>query len=156
MSLSGMSLPQSATLGERLRCADAATPSLMANVISEACPRAAAACQAVKSRRIGQLIRIGAWTEAALELIEFELPQWKIRRLAYDGGDWYCALSRERELPDWLDQAAEGRHRELALAILSALVEARNQTTAGRETEAPRAPWVAGTSLEPVLVDNFS
>ena len=66
---------------------------------------------------------MGAWTDAALALIELELPQWRVRRLAYDDGEWYCSLSRGRELPDWLDQPVEGRHADLALAILSAFVE---------------------------------
>jgi hypothetical protein len=34
-------------------------------------------------------------------------------------------LSRERELPDWLDRSVEARHPDLALAILSAFIEAR-------------------------------
>lgn len=158
MSLFQTALPQvhSASLGERLRCADAATPSLIADVIGEVCPRVALAWQAVKSKQIGRLIRIGAWTEAALTLVELELPQWKVRRLAYDGGEWYCALSRERELPDWLDEAAEGHHRDLALAVLSALVEARCQTAVGRDPDVPRAPRVADSLFEPALLDNFS
>ena len=48
----------------------------------------------------------------------------EVRRITYDGGEWHCALSRERELPEWLDQAVEARHASLALAILSAYIEA--------------------------------
>jgi len=73
--------------------------------------------------RIERLLAAVALAEAALALIDLELPQWQVRRIAYDGGEWYCALSRERELPDWLDQSIEGHHHDLALAILAAFVE---------------------------------
>ena len=81
--------------------------------------------QTEKTARIERLIQSGAWTDAALALIDLELPHWQVRRIAYDEGEWYCALSRERELPDWLDQSIEARHADLALAILSAFVEAQ-------------------------------
>ena len=45
--------------------------------------------------RIERLIQWSAWTDAALALIELDLPQWQLRRIAYDGGEWRCALSRE-------------------------------------------------------------
>src|SRR6202007_1714118 len=102
-------------LSERLRDAFAATPSLIADVIREACRRFPSQGQAGKTERIETLIRMGAWTDAALALCALELPQWQVRRLAYDDGEWYCALSRARELPDWLDQSVEGRHADLAL-----------------------------------------
>lgn len=76
--------------------------------------------------RVEDLMRLGARTDAALELIGLELPQWQVRRLAYDGGEWHCALSCRRELPEWLDGTAEARNADLALAILAAGLEARS------------------------------
>ena len=98
-------------------------------VIGAACRRYPSIGQTEKTARLEQLIRTGAWTDAALALIDLELPLWQVRRLAYDDGEWHCALSRERELPDWLDQSIETRHADLALAILSAFVEARRTST---------------------------
>ena len=154
MSLLSPTLPVS--LDERVRCAGSVTPALIADVIGETCPRLSSPWQASRSKRVGQLIRLGAWTDAVLELIELALPNWKIRRLAYDGGDWYCALSRERELPDWLDQAVEARHQDLALAVLSALIEARRPTAQVQTAQLPRAPRDANTLSEPMLIDNFA
>ncbi len=94
-------------LGDRLRDAHAVTTDLMSQVIGETCRRFPSMGQTGKTARIEQLIGSGAWTDAALALIDLELPQWQVRRLAYDEGEWYCALSRERELPDWLDQSVE-------------------------------------------------
>src|SRR6266404_8632247 len=93
--------------------------------------------QTEKTARIERLIGSGAWTDAALALIDLELPQWQVRRIAYDEGEWYCALSRERELPDWLDQSVEGRHADLALAILTAFVEAERLTAPSSRTSVP-------------------
>ncbi|NPU67173.1 hypothetical protein HL667_19370 [Bradyrhizobium sp. 83012] len=75
--------------------------------------------------RIARLLETEARIDAALELIALQLPQWQLRRVAYDDGEWYCALSQQRELPDWLDRCAEAHHSDLALAILHAAAEAR-------------------------------
>src|SRR5882724_11269245 len=112
-------------LDHRLRDAHAVTSELISEAIGEACRRFPSAGQAEKTERIERLIASSAWTDAALALIDLELPLWQVRRIAYDEGEWYSALSRERELPDWLDQSIEAHHTDLALAMLSAFVEAR-------------------------------
>jgi hypothetical protein len=143
-------------LNERLRTASAVNAALMDEVIVTACRRFPSLGQSEKTARVDVLIRSGAWTDAALALIDLELPLWQVRRLAYDEGEWYCALSRERELPDWLDQSIETRHADLALAILSACVEAER---ASRPEQRTSVPAVKGTTLdfyEPVCSDNFS
>ena len=154
MSLLSETRPAPA-LGDQLRDAITVTPSLIADVIREGCRRFPSLGQADKTERIGQLIRLSAWTDAALALIELELPQWQVRRLAYDDGEWYCALSRERELPDWLDQSVESRHADLALAILSAFVEVQRLSAESPQTSVPRAPQRASALYEPLLSDNF-
>ena len=151
-----LSLPQNpSTLSERLHDALAVTPALIADVIREACRRFPSQGQAGKTERVEQLIQMGAWTDAALALIDLELPQWQVRRLAYDDGEWYCALSRERELPDWLDASVEGRHADLALAIVSAFVEVQRLSATVPQTSVPRAPQRANALYEPLLSDNF-
>jgi hypothetical protein len=148
--------PHPAALGERLRDACAVTPLLIAEIIREACRRFPSQGQAGKTERIDQLIRMGAWTDAALALIELELPQWRIRRLTYDDGEWHCALSRQRELPDWLDQSVEGRHADLALAILSAFVEVQSTSAPSSRTSVPAAGRRENPLYEPLFTDNFA
>src|ERR1700732_3081698 len=111
-----------AELGERLRSADAVTADIISDVIRETCRRFPSLGQSEKSFRLERLLESGAWTDAALALIDLELPQWQLRRIAYDEGEWHCALSRQRELPDWLDQSIETHHEDLPLAVLSAFV----------------------------------
>ena len=155
--MSLISLPQdSVLLGERLHDAVSVTPSLIAEIVRKACRRFPSHSQAARTARVEQLIALGAWTDAALALIELELPQWQVRRLAYDDGEWYCALSRTRELPDWLDRSVEGRHADLALAILSALVEVRQLRADTGRTSVPPAPQRADARYEPMLTDNFA
>ena len=112
----------------------------MSELIGDACRRFPSMGQTEKTARIERLIHSGAWTDAALALIDLELPQWQVRRIAYDEGEWHCALSRERELPDWLDQSIEARHADLALAILSAFVEARRISAPSSRTSVPTVP----------------
>src|SRR5215468_10448271 len=155
--MSLLSLPQNpSTLSERLHDALAVTPALIADVIREACRRFPSQGQPGKTERVEQLIQLGAWTDAALALIDLELPQWRVRRLAYDSGEWHCALSRERELPDWLDQSVEGRHTDLALAILSAFVEVQHVDAPSRRTSVPAAGRSESLFYEPLCCDSFS
>src|SRR4030081_273805 len=142
-------------LSDRLRDADAATADLVAEIIGETCRRFPSAGQSEKTTRIERLIQTGGWTDAVLALIDRELLQWQVRRIAYDEGEWYCALSRERELPDWLDQAIESHHTDLALAILTAFVEAQRINAASSRTSVPVVSRDANPLYEPVICDNF-
>jgi hypothetical protein len=144
-----------AELGERLRSADAVTADIMSDVIGQACRRFPSLGQSEKSFRLERLLESGAWTDAALALIDLELPLWQIRRIAYDEGEWHCALSRQRELPDWLDSAIESRHADLTLAMLSAFVEAQSASTSTSRTSVPAVRQDASALYEPVLCDNL-
>jgi hypothetical protein len=143
-------------LNDRIRNANAATADLVTAVIGETCRRFPSMGQTEKTARIERLIASGAWTDAALALIDLELPQWQVRRIAYDEGEWYCALSRERELPDWLDQSIESRHADLALAVLSAFVDAERFTAPLSRTSVPNVPRDASPIYDPVCCENFA
>src|SRR5438093_13602199 len=145
-----------AALDDRLRDAYGVTAELLSDIVSETCRRFPSNGGNAKTARIERLIQSQAWTDAALALIDLELPQWQIRRIAYDEGEWYCALSRQRELPEWLDQSIEGRHADLALAILSAFVEARRVSAPSSRPSVPMVSQEANTLYEPVCSDNFA
>jgi hypothetical protein len=146
----------SGELGDRLREAHAVTAGLMSDIIEESCRRFPSAGQSDKTARIERLIGSEAWTDAALALIDLELPLWQVRRIAYDEGEWYCALSRERELPDWLDSSIEARHPDLALAILSAFVETQRISAPSSRTSVPTVSRDVLPLYEPLCCDNFS
>ena len=97
-----------------------------------------------------------AWMDAALALIDLELPLWQARRIAYDEGEWHCALSRQRELPEWLDQSIEVHHADLPLAILSAFVEAMRSSAPRSRTSVPTVPHEVNALYQPLCCDNFS
>ena len=145
-----------AELGDRLHNAYAVTAEFLSDIIHQTCRRFPSTSQSGKTARIERLVDSGAWTDAALALIDLELPQWQLRRIAYDEGEWHCALSRERELPDWLDQSIEGRHADLALAILSAFVEAKRISTPLGRPSVPAARSDRNPLYEPVCSDNFA
>jgi hypothetical protein len=145
-----------AELADQLRDASGVTVELMAKVISRACRRFPSVGHGEKTARIERLIHSGAWTDAALALLDLELPQWQLRRIAYDQGEWYCALSRQRELPDWLDQSIEGRHADLALAMLGALLEAERITAPTNRTSVPAVTRDATPLYMPLCSDNFA
>jgi hypothetical protein len=142
-----------ADLGDRLRNAGYVTAEFLSDIVHATCRRLPSANQ---DARLARLIESHAWTDATLALIDLELPQWQVRRLAYDDGEWYCALSRQRGLPDWLDQSIETRHADLALAILSAFVEAQRISTPPSRPSVPAVPLDADPLYEPACSDNFA
>jgi hypothetical protein len=143
-------------LGHRLRNAPEANATLMTEIVTTVCRRFPSSGQSEKTARIEQLIRSEAWTDAALALIDLELPLWQVRRIAYDDGEWHCALSRQRELPDWLDQSIETWHADLSLAILSAFVEAQRISAPSSRPSVPVVTRTATRLHEPVRSDNFA
>jgi hypothetical protein len=143
-------------LNDRLHDAHAITAELFSVVISAACRRFPSAGQAEKTAKIERLVASQAWTDAVLALIDLELPQWQVRRIVYDEGEWHCALSRERELPEWLDQAIESHHTDLALAILSAFVDAQRISATSTRPSVPIVQREASALYEQLCCDNFA
>ena len=141
-------------LEARLRHAQAPTAELISDVIAEACVCFAARGGAAKWR-IDRLIESGAWTDAALALVELELPQWKLRRIVYEDGEWHCSLSRQPQLPLGLDDVAEASHEILPLALLISLLQAR-RAVAERPTGVTAVPQVGPVSGYAVCCDNFA
>ena len=148
--------PDPGQLTDRLCDAPAVTTELVSEIVGETCRRFPSVGRSEKTDRIEQLMQSGAWTDATLALIDLELPQWQLRRITYDEGEWHCALSQQRELPDWLDQSIETRHPDLALAILSAFVEARRVSAPSSRPSVPGTPRRVDTFYEPICSDNFA
>jgi hypothetical protein len=138
----------------QLRCAPAVTADLMAQVIAQACTRFAASGPAAETK-VGQLIESGAWTDAALALVQIELPKWKLRRLVHEDDEWFCSLSRHPWLPLGLDELAVANHESLPLAILLAFLQARRAAaeSAASPTAVPHVRPVSGYAM---CCDNFS
>jgi hypothetical protein len=143
-------------IDDRLRHAHHVTAKLISSVIEAVCRRFPSAGQGEKTARIERLIAAEAWTDAGFALIELELPQWQVRRIAYDQGEWHCALSRERELPEWLDQSLEARHPDFALALLSAFVEAQRVSAPSVRPSVPIVRREAAADYEALCPDNFA
>jgi hypothetical protein len=112
-------------LDEELRFAPQPAPDLFANIIGSACTRIPILTKSGKATAIDRLIESGAWTDAALALIELELPAWKLRRLICENGEWICSLSRHPNVLATLDDTVDAVHEVMPLAILLAFLEAR-------------------------------
>jgi hypothetical protein len=146
-------------LHDQLGRAQVVTHDLMSNVVAGACTRITMPNCAAKTARIDRLIEAEAWTEAALAVVELELPLWKVRRLVYEEGAWLCSLSKQWNLPAWLSDSAETRHESLPLAILSALIEARQcgEPSSGRAASSvPRCRTQSSSLAEIMCCDNFA
>ena len=154
-------LPPSTDLGdpaeiaEQLRDASTATVAIFRETIEATCRRFPSIGQGAKTARIERLLGAAAFAEAAMALIDLELPQWQVCRIAYDCGEWYCALSRDRELPEWLDQSVQAQHQDLALAILAAFVQAQAVTAPESRPSVPTSRREANVFFAQ-MCDNFA
>lgn len=143
-------------LADRIRSAQAVTPDLVSHIIDGACVRLPALGRTEKAARLNRLVEAGAWTEVAFALIELELPQWQVRRLVCDDGEWLCSLSAQPNLPAELDDTADARHQNLPLALLSVLLEAQRQMADAREVRLPMAPQNRPATGLAICCDNFA
>ena len=107
---------------------------------------------ASRSARLTRVADAGAWTEAALALVELELPRWHVRRLEHDGDEWYCTLSLYPRAPREFDDAVDGRGPLLPLAILDALLEAHRRSLSEANSRPPDSSQ--STPTEVVWCDN--
>lgn len=115
-------------LNDRVRRVRAVSADLMLDLIEATSALLPELNGTRKAAVVHRLVKCRAWTDAALALLEIELPQWKLRRLVFEDGKWLCSLSKQVYLPLGLDDSVDARHEVLPLAILSALLEARRDT----------------------------
>jgi hypothetical protein len=142
-------------LDDELRVAPQLDRSLFTKIIVGACKRIPVHSHSENAVRIDRLIEAGAWSDAALAVIALELPDWQLRRLEYDGGEWFCALSRKPGLPAMFDDTADANHELMPLAILRAFFQARRIAELAPRAVSPVPQVPAGTS-NIVCCDNFA
>ena len=142
-------------LDDELQAAPEAARAVFAKIIGGACSRIPVLSKSGKTARMERLIESGAWTDAAMALVESEMPGWKLRRLVYDNGEWFCSLSRQPNMPTNLDDSADAAHEVLPLAILRAFVEARRRSKVATDA-APAIPPPQPAAGGVVCCDNFA
>ena|SRR5580700_1963154 len=142
-------------LDEELRLAPRPAADLFAKIIGCVCTRISLLGRSGKADPIGRMIEAGAWVDAALAVLELELPAWRLRRLVYDSGGWLCSLSRQPTLPIELDDTVDGRHEKLPLAVLRAFIEAR-QRTGIAEPKSSGVPQLQPDLADAICCDNFA
>ncbi len=142
-------------LDEELRLAPRPTPDLFANIIGSACSRIPILRKSGKAAKLYRLIETGAWTDAALALIELELPAWQLRRLVCENGEWICSLSRHPNVPVALDDTADAVHEVMPLAILLAFLQARRMAGVAARAIAA-APAIVAATDGLICCDNFA
>jgi hypothetical protein len=140
-------------LEAKLCHAEEVNSELMSDVIAIACTRFHALGASMKVK-VSRLIEAGAWTDAALALLKLELPQWTLRRLIQEDGQWLCTLSKRPGVPREYDEVAEASHEILPLAILIAFLAARRNSAAMADVN--RVPQVRPTSEYVMCCDDFS
>lgn len=131
----------------------AAASVRMVDAITHGCAAFPPLGTTAKAERLRQQIDAGAWTDAAVFLVALEVPEWHIRRIEWDDGEWFCSLTRTVAVPCEFDDAVDGRHTLLPLAIIDALMEAKRRSP----TDAALAPSGGReASPETMCCENFA
>lgn len=138
---------------DRIHRADRAAHELFFDAVAQACPKHAISVTSRKMGRVRRLIEAEAWADAALALIELELPAWTLRRLGNDGDEWCCVLTKGWQLPIWFYDSVEAHHAVLPLAIMCAFLEALSDTGLARTVD-DSAPHPS--SEVAICCDNFT
>jgi hypothetical protein len=110
-------------LKRQIDAAGEVTPALMVEILKAACPHAGRGPPAEHAEPIHSFIRNSAWTDAALALIAFALPRWRLRRLGNEGRQWWCALERGHPMT-WAGPEVDESHENMTLALLKAFIAA--------------------------------
>jgi len=143
-------------LMNEIRGAEKVARPFMARVVAMLGRRVAALPSAAPSKQIAALLDAEAWTDATLALLALELPQWKLRRIAYDDGAWRCSLGKQPSLPEWLDDSVEVAHLILPLAIVGAMIEAKVATPIRADGILRSVPPVPQRDAAILCCDNFA
>jgi len=138
-------------LRTRVDCSRAVTSELLIEIIAQACIRFPGHGHATKAA-FNLLVASGAWIDAALLLLQLELPQWKLRRVTFEDGVWHCFLSKQPKLPLGFDDGAEAAHEVLPLAILIAFIKARTSVASAT----PLVPRVGAPPSCTMCCDKFT
>ncbi|HTV26716.1 MAG TPA: hypothetical protein VMF32_02955 [Xanthobacteraceae bacterium] len=135
----------------------AAEPSshLFAKIIAGACMRVPVLARSGHGKRMDRLVESGAWADAALALIDLELPGWRLRRVICEDDSWFCSLSRQSHLPVALDDTADGSHHIMPLAILRAFLQARRMAVA-ESRPAASVPVIEPAEMQIICCENFA
>ncbi len=142
-------------LDEAVRFASLPTRGLVSKVVAGACTRIPVLKKAGRAAGIDRLLESGAWADAALALIELELPDWTLRRLIREDERWHCSLSQHPNLPIDLDDTADATHEVMPLAILLAFLQARRRITPTAQS-VPAVPLANSASAELLWCENFA
>ena len=142
-------------LSGRLCRAPEVTSDLFSDVVA-ICARIALLAQAGKTGRLNGMVEAKAWTDAALTLVALEIPNWKLRRLEYEDGEWICSLSTQPNIPVAIDDTVDARHEVLPVAILRAFLNARRRNGEAREIKPLTTPQVRPVAEHTMCCDNFS
>lgn len=142
-------------LDEAVRFAPQPTHGLISKIVVGACTRIPLLSKAGKAAGVDRLVESGAWADAALVLIELELPDWTLRRLIREDGQWQCSLSRQPNLPIALDDTADATHEVMPLAILLAFLQARRRTAVAAQS-VPVVPASEPPPATLICCENFA
>jgi len=140
-------------LQAKLDRTEAATPEFILNVIARGCLRFQSQSPIAKTK-VSRLIETGAVIDAIFALQALELSQWKLRRIAYDDGEWHCSFSKYPEVPVELDDPADAKHEDLGAAILGAFLEARRLSLTMDEVRSQSVPQVRSLADNVMCYEN--
>ena len=119
------------------------THHLMSEVLRVVCPHRLAA-RDDRSVQLRQWLETHAFLQIALALVEWELPDWSVRRLGQENRIWWCAITH-RHMIDWGGEEEDESHEDMTLAILKSFLTVLCHLPAESQ---PQTPALAGAARQ--------
>jgi hypothetical protein len=98
------------------------THALVADIVAAVAPHHLDG-RGERSIQLRRWLDTHAFLEIGFVLIDWELPNWSMRRLAQDDGLWWCAVS-PRQAIQWGHDEVDESHENKELAVLKAFLTA--------------------------------
>jgi hypothetical protein len=142
-------------LVRRISSAEGATSPLLSDVVNFVCSRLWTRPK-FRQDQILAWLKTGASFDLLRALIEVELPGWRLARLQYDGGQWYCTICRGTAQLEWAAADVTCGHVDPVLAMLRALLEVLAMDGVEDEADEGVLRRQQNPDMNYVLCDNFS
>ena len=117
------------------------THQLMCEIIETVCPQHLSD-RGDRSVQMRRWLDADSFVQIAFALVEWELPDWLVRRVAQENRVWWCAIAH-RHMIDWGGEEEDESHEDMTLAVLKSFLTVLCHLPVERENAIPPRPLAA-------------
>lgn len=117
------------------------THQLICEIIETVCPHHLCD-RGDRSVQMRRWLDADSFVQIAFALVDWELPDWLVRRVAQENRVWWCAIAH-RHMIDWGGEEEDECHEDMTLAVLKSFLTVLCHLPGEHETAIPPRPLAA-------------